>query len=521
MSDTTTPATSAADAALVQSIRQAMTRAHQMTGASVRSQHPKTHGVVQATFHVHEVPAAYRVGVFAAPGPVAAWIRFSNGKETDDRKRDVRGMAIKLLDVAGDTVAPDADNASTQDFVLADHPVFFAKDAAHFLQFLALKGKQGAELKNANDAGSTDRAAALEKEHQTQLLDAFPVLVDFFNFARSPLTRRYFSQTPYRCGNAAVKYFVRPDNALDSDPLPTSRDALRDSMVRVLTTERKPVRFAFGIEVQTDPEHMPVDDATARWNSPEEVVLATITIPPQEFTSEERVAFGEALSFAPWHSRPAHAPLGSINQARRDAYMDSSLTRHTATLTDRRAPTASHFNALTLSRFFESFRRGDVEGMQLCLHPAVEFRDIGFDLRGREVAAMWDMIVAKKISVAYRDLQVAGQAGTAHWECDYEFRSDAASQPRPVHNVIDSTFQFEGGLIRAHEDVCDFWTWFEQAMGPVGAAAHAVGFIEGTLEQVFKRDLPLDIEEKIRIKVREAAHGKIAAFIGQHPEYAA
>ena len=520
MSDTTIPATSTADAALVHSIRQVMTRAHQMSGASVRSQHPKTHGVVQATFHIHELPAAYRVGVFAAPRSVAAWIRFSNGKETDDRNRDVRGMAIKLLDVSGETVAPDSANATTQDFVLADHPVFFAKDAAHFLQFLSLKGKHGAELKSASDTGATDRTAALKKEHQAQLLAAFPLLAEFLDLARSPLTRRYFSQTPYRFGDAAVKYFVRPDKAPESDPLPASADALRDSMVRVLTTERAPVRFAFGIEVQTRPEDMPIDDASVRWNSPEEAVLATITIPPQEFTSEERRAFGEALSFSPWHSRPAHAPLGSINEARRDAYMDSSLTRHAATLMDRRAPAASHFNALTLSRFFDCFSRGDVEGMQMCLHPEVEFRDIGFDLRGREVAAMWDMIVSKKISVTYRDLNVDGQAGTAHWECDYEFRKDAESQPRPVHNVIDSTFRFDGGLIRAHEDVCDFWTWFEQAMGPAAAGAHAVDVIEGTLDQIFKRDIPLDIEEKIRAKVRETAQGKIAAFIAQHPEYA-
>src|SRR4029453_11885971 len=106
---------------------------------------------------------------------------------------------------------------------------------------------------------------------------------------------------------------------------------------------------------------MPVDDATVLWNSPE-IVLATITIPPQEFASEERQAFGEALSFSPWHSHPAHEPLGSVNRARREPYVDSSVTRHDATRTNRQAPTESHFNALTLSRFFERFRVGDVAG---------------------------------------------------------------------------------------------------------------------------------------------------------------
>ena len=177
-------------------------------------------------------------------------------------------------------------------------------------------------------------------------------------------------------------------------------------------------------------------------------------------------------------------------------------------------------NATTLTSFFEGLRMGDAAAMQLCLHPEVEFRDIGFDLHGREVHAMWHMIVSKKIEVSYRDLKVEGDAGTAHWECNYEFRKDAESAPRPVHNVIDSTFRFEGGLIRTQEDNCDFWTWFEQAMGPVGKAAHALGVVEGGLEDLLKQDIPLNVEEKLRAKVKKAAGDKIAAFILKHPEYA-
>jgi len=182
-------------------------------------------------------------------------------------------------------------------------------------------------------------------------------------------------------------------------------------------------------------------------------------------------------------------------------------------------PTESEANVLTLTRFFESFRDGNVAGMQQCLHPDAEFRDIGFDLRGREVAAMWHMIVSKKIAVTFRDLHVDGQEGTAHWECDYEFRKDAESKPRPVHNAIDSRFRFQDGLIRVHEDTCDFWGWFEQAMGPVGAATHAVDVVENAVERLLKRDVPVDVEEKVRAKVREAARGKIDAFLDGHPEY--
>jgi len=181
---------------------------------------------------------------------------------------------------------------------------------------------------------------------------------------------------------------------------------------------------------------------------------------------------------------------------------------------------ADNINAITLTSFFEGLRMNDIAAMQRCLHPDVEFHDIGFDLRGREVAAMWDMIVSKKIDATYRDLKVEGDTATAQWECKYEFREDAESQPRPVHNVIRSTFRFEGGLIRTQDDDCDFWTWFEQAMGARGKAAHALGVIEGGLEHLLKRDIPLNVEDKLRDKVKKTARGKIAAFVSAHPEYA-
>src|SRR5690349_20155564 len=105
MSDNTASA-SPPDAMVFQSIRKGMAASHQASGPTVRSHHPKTHGVLQATFQVHELPETYRVGVFAAARPIAAWVRFSNGREGDDRRPDVRGMAIKLLDGATESVAP-------------------------------------------------------------------------------------------------------------------------------------------------------------------------------------------------------------------------------------------------------------------------------------------------------------------------------------------------------------------------------------------------------------------------------
>jgi len=180
----------------------------------------------------------------------------------------------------------------------------------------------------------------------------------------------------------------------------------------------------------------------------------------------------------------------------------------------------SQLNSQTLNRYFECLTKGDYLGMQACLHPEVHFSDVGFDLRRREVGAMWHMIISHGIQVVVGDKKVEGQAATAHWECDYQFRKDETAAPRRVHNVVDSSFRFEDGLIREQHDDCDFWRWFEQAIGPIGKGAHMFDVLEDKLEQLLKRELPLDVEEKVRAKVKITARQKIDGFIKAHPEYA-
>ena len=104
-------------------------------------------------------------------------------------------------------------------------------------------------------------------------------------------------------------------------------------------------------------------------------------------------------------------------------------------------------------------------------------------------------------------------------ECDYKFQKDADSEPRQVHNVIESRFCFEGGLIREQHDNCDFWNWFGQAIS-FGQAVHAFDFLEDKMEQLLQRELPLNIEKKVRDKVKETAREKLDDFIKQNPQYA-
>src|SRR5262249_50680255 len=117
-----------ADAATEEQSRQQA--AHRVVGASRtlldsdgrpvrRGQHPKHHACVRARFVVEpSLAPGYRSGLFQ-PGKVYdAWVRFSNGVQTDDRKPDAHGMAVKLVGVEGPKVLEAEKDATTHDFVM-------------------------------------------------------------------------------------------------------------------------------------------------------------------------------------------------------------------------------------------------------------------------------------------------------------------------------------------------------------------------------------------------------------------
>jgi hypothetical protein len=297
-----------------------------------RGQHMKGHGCVKAKFDVAPgLPSALRHGIFAEPRTFDAYIRFSNGKGWDDRQPDAHGMAIKLVGVPGAKLLDDEKDATTQDFVLIDHPVFFIKNVADYVPFMEdfrrLKssglslGKIAAGFKFLF---SRDYIWKLLRETGSKKPD-------------SPLRITYWSTTPSKLGDLAVKYRATPDLA-GAPPVfvVDAPDKLRFAAVDHLRAHE--ARFDFYVQVQTDPATMPVEDPTVDWNAPFQKV-ATIRIPPQTFDTPERRSFGENLSFTPWHSLPDHRPLGGINRARKAVYLAISKQRHELNGVPRREPT--------------------------------------------------------------------------------------------------------------------------------------------------------------------------------------
>jgi hypothetical protein len=263
---------------------------------------------VWATFTVSDgIPDALRVGLFAEPGAYKALIRFSNGRVADDTQPDVHGIAVKVL-------VPEGDGPPRmQDFILADHSVFFAQNVQHLFAFLAatVKGVPVPQL----------------------VANGYPKLIGFTSVATtSLLAMTYWSQTPYKLGEGAVKYLIAPASgaAAAASPLVAAPDGLRASLIDQLTTRKVGARFDFSVIPQTDADAMPIEDPTVEWTSTP-IQVASITIDPQTCDSPEQMAFFANLTWNPWHALRHHRPLGGINRARRPVYEDSAALRHQTT----------------------------------------------------------------------------------------------------------------------------------------------------------------------------------------------
>jgi hypothetical protein len=89
------------------------------------------------------------------------------------------------------------------------------------------------------------------------------------------------------------------------------------------------VRFRFMVQFRTNPEAMPLDEATVRWSeeaSPP-VHIADLVLPQQDISSRGQPSYGENLSWNIWRVTKEHTPQGSIADARRVVYAASADLR--------------------------------------------------------------------------------------------------------------------------------------------------------------------------------------------------
>lgn len=318
------PAGEAAAAQAVLRMIEAQVRDQAQGGHALRDAHPKMHGCAQARFEVLDgLPADLRKGLFAAPGAYAAWVRFSNGSGTPqgDDAGDGRGMAVKLMGVAG-------SRSGTQDFIMINSPAFFVRDAIAYVDFQAA----GPNPMRFFFPGWNPFRFRL---HELAMARAILGRV-----VSNPLDVQYWSMTPLLFGDVPCKVSARPVAAATTFADRTGPDFLRLNLARSLAAGERV--FEFCVQRQTDPGTMPVEDPTIVWPEARSafVPVARLTLPRQELDTPERAAFGEALSYTPWHGLDAHRPLGGINRVRRVVYEAVSRLRHDLNGQPRAEPTS-------------------------------------------------------------------------------------------------------------------------------------------------------------------------------------
>jgi hypothetical protein len=219
-------------------------------------------------------------------------------------------MAIKVLGVPGEKLLPD--ERGTADFILLNYPLFPFATAADYVAFMA-----NPVAFRAAHPETVEMFGAIEGQKIDSLLDV-----------------TWHSTTPYRLGpDRIVRYALAPDTparAVDLVPT-TGPDRFRLDLLRRLGASNDG-GASFTLFVQERPASMQTDDPRVPWplasdeasrgaGATPRQACAKLYLSGQDFDNPSRRAFGESLSFSPWHTLAEHEPVGEINLIRRAVYL--------------------------------------------------------------------------------------------------------------------------------------------------------------------------------------------------------
>jgi catalase len=289
--------------------------------------------MLQGEFRVlSNLPDELGQGLFEQADVYPAVVRFSNASSQSqpDAIPDGRGMAIKVLDVKGEMVLVDEQKGPAQDFVMINHPVFFARNVKDYLRLEQV-------LVQADDSSLATLQGALTGGDWNPLHWHWREMLTVAQIAGQlpahQASNTYFSMAPIRFGNYVAKYRAKPagdrhDSYLDLiKRLGSESDAMRLALEETLRTQE--VLFEFQVQLRTSEQTMPVEDAGVEWPESESPyrTVAHLLLPRQEIGLLRQQDAYRNLSFNVWHALAAHRPLGGINRVRRWAYPLSSAWR--------------------------------------------------------------------------------------------------------------------------------------------------------------------------------------------------
>ena len=259
------------------------------------------------------LPDHARHGLFARPGRHRVLVRLSNGGPDVQANRlpDIRGFALKVLDVAGEsTLGGTTDH---QDFLMINQDHFSSPDSREFVDFI-----------EAATSGPLPGILHLFKAHGpvggfARLRTLFTALGKKFNgFAGE----RFNTVSPLCCGPYAVRVRLKPVGS--PPPQARSKDIAEDMRERLAVG---PLHWDLELQFFVDEATTPIEDASRSWPDAETpvVTVARLTLPQQGV--DAAAAEAEVASFDPWAGLAAHRPLGEVMRARKVAYFESQKGR--------------------------------------------------------------------------------------------------------------------------------------------------------------------------------------------------
>lgn len=320
---------------LVQTMRAIAETTYKDHGYALRSVHAKSHGLVIGEMRVPGgLPAPYAQGVFAREAVMPVVMRFSTnpGDVLDDKVSTPRGLALKLIGVEGERL-PGSECHCTQDFVMIDAPAFTASTPKAFLASLKLLAEttdkapgskevlsavlRGAQTLVEKPGGESGMSKSLGGHPQTHILG------ETFYTAAPLLYGPYFAKISVAPVSTELTALTDVPDDLDGRP-----NALRDAVSDFFAAHGG--EWALRVQLATNIDTMPIEDASVRWPEDESpyVAVARIRVTPQASWSAARVAaIDECMAFSPWHGVRAHRPLGGVMRSRKPAYEMSAHFR--------------------------------------------------------------------------------------------------------------------------------------------------------------------------------------------------
>jgi hypothetical protein len=287
-----------------------------------RALHRKQLTAAQGTLEVLDgLPSHARHGLFARPHDYDVWVRLSNGgmDRAADRTPDIRGFALRVLGVQGDSALGNGA-AKSQDFTLINQEVFGFANADQFVGFVVAASRGKGDLlrhlfKRYGLLGGPRKLAHMLKS----------VGKPFSGFATEPL----YSAAPMANGPYAARVRLLPAKT-NGTPVPgASEDWAVDFSARLA---RQPLHWDLQLQFYIDEELTPIEDASLNWLAPYSTV-ARLMLPRQDISSPEGRAFAEqveACVIDPWQALAAHRPLGDVQRARKVVYYESQKGRGAA-----------------------------------------------------------------------------------------------------------------------------------------------------------------------------------------------